>query len=411
MKYIYSRGFVLFISALLSCLSVYSQKKLSIIGSSTAACFNITGDSCYVGRLQNFFGSSVQITNLAVAGSNVYRGMPSSYTPPPERSTEIADTNYNITAALKNHPDVVLVNYPSNGYDIFSVSEVMFCLRTINETAANAGARCFITTTQPRSEPASYSTSETRKKMAEIKDSVLKEFGAFAINFWDDIVNPADSTIITELSQGDGTHLNSKGHAILFQKVKDKNILGQEAPLPVNFIDFTAAPGSGENILQWTTSGEKNIQFFQIQRSSDGINFKTIETIKANNLSAGSSYLFRDKTPLSSANYYQIVAVDINSHPELSHIVKVFLGGQLLSIKQVFFRNSTLFVKAESGEKQTVMVQIVNSSGQVLTKHNTPISAGTSTVPVNVILPNKGLYFISLSNSRIGTQVTSFMRE
>lgn len=411
MKQIYACSFMVFISVTLFQIPTEAQKKLSIIGSSTAACFNITGDSCYIGRLQKFYSGTAQFNNLAVAGSSVYRGMPSSYTPPPERSTETPDTSYNITAALKSHPDVVLVNYPSNGYDIFSVTEIMLCLRTINQTAINGGARCFITTTQPRSEPASYSTGETRRKMAEVKDSVLKEFGAFAINFWDEIVNPADSTIITELSQGDGTHLNSRGHAILFQKVKDKNIFGAEAPLPVNFIDFSASANSGESILQWTTAMEKNIQFFEIRRSNDGVHFKTIETVKPNNSILESSYLFKDKAPLPSMNYYQIVAVDINNHPEYSEVIKVFSNPESFTIQKVFFKNSLLFAKVESGDKQTIIIQVSNSSGQVLTKQNTLVNSGVSTIPVNVLLPNKGIYFLRLSNNRIGTQVKSFMRE
>lgn len=410
MKKVYPRLLILFVSAIIFCVSAEAQKKISIIGSSTSACYNVTGDSCYVGRLQNFYGSAAQFSNLAVSGSNVYRGMPSSYTPPSNRSAETPDTNNNITAALKNNPDVVLVNYPSNNYDVFSVSEVMFCLRTINETAISAGARCYITTTQPRSDPASYSTSETRRKMAEIKDSVLNQFGIFAINFWDDIVNPIDSTIITELGQGDGTHLNGKGHEILFQKVKEKNIIGSDSQLPVSFIDFTASQHTGETILTWTATLEKNIQYYKILRSEDGTHFITIETVKADNSSLEKSYLFRDKNPLK-ITYYQVVAVDINNRLDYSKVIKVRLTQQSLSIQKIFFSNARLYAKIESDEKQTVGVKVLNSSGQLLAKISAFVNAGINTIPINISLPGRQIYIMHISASGNDMQVKSFMRE
>ncbi|MEJ7768321.1 MAG: SGNH/GDSL hydrolase family protein, partial [Chitinophagaceae bacterium] len=323
MKQIYLLLLINFCSTVFLKTPIQAQKKLSIIGSSTAQCFGITGDSCFVGRLKNFYGNAVQFTNLAVSGSNVYRGMPSSYTPPAERVNETPDINYNITAALSSNPEVVLVNYPSNGYDVFSVAEVMFCLRTINAAAITAGARCYITTTQPRSDPASFTSGETRRKMAEIKDSVLQQFGTFAINFWDGIVNPADSTIITELGQGDGTHLNNKGHAILFQKVKDKDIFLLNSPLPLSFVGFSATTGNGETTLQWITAMEKNIRHFELMRSIDGIQFSKIATIKANNTMQNNRYSFTDKSPLPATSYYQVVAINLNSHPDYSQTIKV----------------------------------------------------------------------------------------
>lgn len=208
----------------------YAQKKLVILGSSTSACAGPSiPDSCYVARLQQYYGSlgiPIAITNLAVGGATVYRAMPSSYVAPMNRETP--DISHNITAALATNPDVILVNFPSNGYDIFSVAEVMFCLRTIKQVANSSGKPCYLTTTQPRSEPSSFSTSETRRKMAEIKEGVLNEFGSFGINFWDGIVNPADSTILPVYNSGDGIHLNNAAHGILAQRVEQKNIFGQQ---------------------------------------------------------------------------------------------------------------------------------------------------------------------------------------
>ncbi len=224
--YMKSSLFLSFIFLLV--FNMVAQKKLAILGSSTSACTGpSTIDSCYVTRVQKHYqaiGTQLSITNLAVGGASVYRGMPSSYSPPPERSNETPDQFHNITAALATNPDVILVNYPSNGYDVFSVSEVLFCLRTIRQAANDAGKPCYITTPQPRSSPFSFTTNETRRKMIEIRDGVLNEFGSYAINFWDGIANPADGSAYPEYSAGDGVHFNNAGHAALAQRVIQKNI-------------------------------------------------------------------------------------------------------------------------------------------------------------------------------------------
>jgi lysophospholipase L1-like esterase len=224
--------------AMVTCCVVASfsglaQKKLLVLGSSTSACFGPDSyNACYLGRLQQHYqniGAPFTIENRAIGGSNCYHGMPSGYVPPPGRDAPRLD--HNITTGLQGNPDVVLINYPSNGYDVYSVDEVLFCLRTMKQAANNAGKPCYITTTQPRSDPEPYRTSAVKTKMAQIKERVLQEFGHYAINFWDGIVNPADFTILPEYN-ADGIHLNNNGHNILFNRVLEKNIFNQVVTPP-----------------------------------------------------------------------------------------------------------------------------------------------------------------------------------
>ena len=185
MRHFYYVFFFFSLSILFACTSK-AQKKLAIIGSSTPACYNVDAtDSCYVMRVQRYYnnnGTPITIDNKAEAGQNVYQGMPDTYAPPPDRSAP--NPGKNITAVLAGNPDVVLVHYPSNGYDVFSTAEAMYCLRTIKKAANDAGKPCFITTTQPRKGGA-YNTPEVKRKMVQLKDSILLAFGQYAINLWD----------------------------------------------------------------------------------------------------------------------------------------------------------------------------------------------------------------------------------
>ena len=68
--------------------TAFAQKKLTIVGSSTSYCVGPASiDSCYVSRLRAYFNKqapndTIVNNDLAVAGSALYRGMPSTYIPP-----------------------------------------------------------------------------------------------------------------------------------------------------------------------------------------------------------------------------------------------------------------------------------------------------------------------------------------
>ncbi|MEJ7586403.1 MAG: SGNH/GDSL hydrolase family protein [Ferruginibacter sp.] len=212
------------------------QKRMVAIGSSTTAGYITTSeDSSWFGHLRKYYGCQLGILdtcyNYGVPGTGVYVGMPSSYSPPAGRARP--DTKSNITKAvevlttLTNPADgAIIVNYPSNDYNILTIPEIMKCLQVIYDSATRDGNRCFITTTQPRTDSL-FRSSAMKKKLADIKDSTINRFGVeHTINFWDGMFNPADTTILPKYSAGDVIHFNNAGHRVLYERIVAKNIFG-----------------------------------------------------------------------------------------------------------------------------------------------------------------------------------------
>ena len=108
MRKLYSQLLLLFLSA----VCVAQVRKLSVIGSSTAAGTGTTvSDSSWVNRTTYYYNSigfTTITTNLAIPGKNCYQGMPSTYVPPPSR--DYPDPSSDITLALTFNPEVVIVN-------------------------------------------------------------------------------------------------------------------------------------------------------------------------------------------------------------------------------------------------------------------------------------------------------------
>ena len=234
---------------LMLCVSivVFSQTRIySVIGSSTAAGMGTsTQDSSWVNRVTKFYqqqGLIVEPHNLAVSGRNCYQGMPSNYVPPVGRDYPM--TADNITAALTFGPEVVIVNYPSNNFNSYSIAEIMFCLQTIKESANAVGKTCYVTTSQPRQD-GSFPDLASRMKLKTIRDSIMNRFGNFAIDFYTDVADPITYQILPAYSYGDGIHLNDRGHAILFEKVKAKNIFNSSPPPVSGCNNVVASPVNG----------------------------------------------------------------------------------------------------------------------------------------------------------------------
>lgn len=403
------------IIALLATDAANAQKKLVIIGSSTSTCaFGLNSSAeCYVTKLSNYYNQQVPLdtsidNSLTLGGTNCYNGMPSSYTPPYPDAGYQPITDRNITAALALNPDVVLVNYPTNAYDVLSVTEVMYCLRTVRDSANIKGVPCFITTTQPRTSPSSFNTSAVKAKLAELKDSILLEFGNFAVDFWTGLINPADTSIAALYDSGDQTHLNAAGHDILFQRVLAKNIF--MATLPATFLQFNAVYKNNANTITWLTAEESNIAYYEIQRSSDGTAFAKIGTVSASNSAGNNEYRYTDAQVLKGTTYYKILIVDKDGKKHASPVMTVYINAGKLSIVKAFARSaSQVVVELQNNEPQLVQLELLNNTGMIIARENRKIEAGSSSIYLNTPLLSNGVYHIRINGARTSL-ISSFIK-
>ena len=94
--------------------------------------------------------------------------------------------------------------------------------------------------------------------------------------------------------------------------------------LPLHFISFTAAKNNNNIALKWITENEVNTLNFEIERSTNGINFMKLATLPA----TGNSYLqniysFNDLQPTKGNNYYRLKQIDHDGKFEYSKSIHV----------------------------------------------------------------------------------------
>jgi lysophospholipase L1-like esterase len=198
--------------------------KIVVLGSSTAYGAGASvPDSSWVNRFGNvFFQNNTRFStiNLAKGGYTTYHLMPDGTSIPTSLPFTSVDTGRNITKALTYNPSAIIINLPSNDANYFiPASEQMDNFRTMINLAAATGVSVWITTSQPRN----YSNPDKQQIQFDVRDSVLLEFGEYAVDFWTGIAD-TNGYILQQYDMGDGIHLNDAGHRILFQRMYAKSI-------------------------------------------------------------------------------------------------------------------------------------------------------------------------------------------
>jgi hypothetical protein len=95
-------------------------------------------------------------------------------------------------------------------------------------------------------------------------------------------------------------------------------------PLPIELIDFTGECNSSKVKLNWSTISEINNDYYTIERSIDGINWKIISTIEgAGNSNANMHYSYIDIDPLFKSSYYRLQQTDFDGRSKYSPIINV----------------------------------------------------------------------------------------
>ena len=96
--------------------------------------------------------------------------------------------------------------------------------------------------------------------------------------------------------------------------------------LPVTFTSVKAYR-QGSNIdVEWRVQNERNIKQYNVEKSTDGIQFSAIATKAPTANNGGSAvYVTKDVSPVVGYNYYRIGGVDINGKIAYTNVVKVMV--------------------------------------------------------------------------------------
>jgi glucose/arabinose dehydrogenase len=169
-------------------------------------------------------------------------------------------------------------------------------------------------------------------------------------------------------------------------------------PLPIFLHKFSVTQNGNSNQVKWTTELESHIEYFDLERSSDGINFTPINRQKGTNASGPNNYTFEDKNFAPGVNYYRLKIVEIGAVVRYSVIIKTITAGERSDLKVVpnpVVDNFSLSYLSPLRERVTIEIRDV--SGKLLETIQEDVNKGANIIYMqNLPNWNAGVYVISI---------------
>lgn len=225
----------------------HASKKIVILGSSTSAGWGSTPDGTFDNswvklfeKYMKLYNANSSVVNLGVPGYTTNKALPTG-------SNQGEDTTKNITTALAQNPDAIIVNFTTNdASQNYSVASSTAYIRAITQAAKNANIPIWVTTSIGRNLDVAR-----RNLLIGYRDAIVSEYGDKALDIWSPVAN-ANGTTNALYDSGDGIHLNNKGHSVLYRKMVESNIMPTVyGTLSAEFGDIACTDGidNDENTL------------------------------------------------------------------------------------------------------------------------------------------------------------------
>ncbi|QMU30463.1 T9SS type A sorting domain-containing protein [Adhaeribacter radiodurans] len=178
---------------------------------------------------------------------------------------------------------------------------------------------------------------------------------------------------------------------------------GNNSPLPIQLLTFTATLNNAQVNLHWKTVSETNTDFFTVEKTRDLKNYQTVATVKA----AGTSkqiitYNAQDAQPYSGVSYYRLKQTDLNKKTYYSEVVAINLIENSVFAVRVF-PNPTegtinIFIGGDDDKEYTLLLTDMVGQRYYNKKVKTELTYHTFLINQNRYLPS-GVYLLTVAGA------------
>ncbi|MCI4667183.1 MAG: PQQ-dependent sugar dehydrogenase [Bacteroidia bacterium] len=175
--------------------------------------------------------------------------------------------------------------------------------------------------------------------------------------------------------------------------------------LPVASLNLTAEKEGKHINLLWETREEKNVGQFILQRSTDGLNFQSINTQDSKGNSNYASYTFTDLYPSPGEYLYKVKMIDIDGTVSYSNVASVLIANRLDELRLRIFPNpssldQSRYLEIESSAFQQTRIEIWSLDGRLINEYKQSIEAGIKIYPLEMGQAglSSGMYLVKIIN-------------
>lgn len=176
-------------------------------------------------------------------------------------------------------------------------------------------------------------------------------------------------------------------------------------PLPIELLSFTARVESNKVVLDWITASELNNDFFNVQRSRDGLLFENIAQVDgAGTTNQKQYYSLTDELPFEGRSYYRLLQVDFDGSYSFSGVVSALVTEGNENDKVWIYPNPVrltdeIRLRYYSEKPENVLIEYVDPIGRFLRAEEISLKIGWNDIPLSNLFQTSGIYVVHLRSA------------
>lgn len=164
--------------------------------------------------------------------------------------------------------------------------------------------------------------------------------------------------------------------------------------LPVKLMSFTAERKGSTHLLLWKTASEHTNAGFEVQISTDGINFSPLQFVESKAVNGNSTrqimYDYTNARPPAATTYYRLRQIDKDGNGVLSNVVRLETSSGNHAFN-VYPNPATGIVNIVSNQMQSII--ITDATGRALIKYH---AGESSKVRLDIHALPPGVYIVKV---------------
>jgi hypothetical protein len=181
---------------------------------------------------------------------------------------------------------------------------------------------------------------------------------------------------------------------------------GTSATLPLHVLSISANRNTSGAMVKWETNTADETVKFDIQRSVNGTDFATVETVMAD--ASKNIYSINDYADIVKNNsvYYRVKETDQQGREYYSSIVTLLLKQNRKNVS--IFPNparNTITLAGYSAINDAVMINLYDASGKLVRKEKWSVTPGSYSKMIDVQSLVTGIYSVQVKGREENTQM------
>ncbi len=163
--------------------------------------------------------------------------------------------------------------------------------------------------------------------------------------------------------------------------------------LPLKMVSFTAILNEKKPLLQWSVASQENIEYYIVEKSTDGENFRELANVVAkpgNN----AAYQYKDANGTTNSNWYRLRILAKDGSISYSKILSIKIDGQPNLQLYPNPASDQLFVQMNLPQFGIQSLKITDMTGKTILEQKIRLNSNTERVIINIAHFAPGSYLL-----------------